>query len=275
MSSVPPPPIKPLQNSMSSVPPPPTKRPQNKWMIQMSPQLNDQIMAIKPELKTITKLAKCDVVYIVLSPRMQNFIRNTIGYALLFEQEVGVSTSNPNRTLANNIIIENIIYSFFGFTFNATLIIWKWLNKNGMAVLEYAIPKIKCADKRITFHARTLPQKNAMHIDDTKKLISEYYKPNSLVLIYGYCRNNERENKRIIPKELIKLVMYYFAEKQDILIIKDTTKLITEVCTPNAKLLARGYCRDKYNGNIPWYLIEIIVRFLNITLNHLHKLLRK
>ena len=68
------------------------------------------------------------------------------------------------------------------------------------------------------------------------------------------------------------------SSKKEILIIDDTKELITKTCTPNGKLLGKGYCREhenENNCNIPWYLIEIIVRYFNITLNHLHKLLRK
>ena len=259
-----------------------TNSTQNKWMIQMSPQLTQMspksIEEIKSELKMITKLAKCDVIYIELDPIMQSRIRTTIGYALLLEQCKGNLTSNPPRSLTNDLFID-VIYQFFGVKVNTTLRIWKNLNENGLAIFNNATPRIKSNDKRISFHARTLPQtKNVLVLDDTKKLMSESYPTNTLSLIYGYCRNHEHKNKCIIPKELIKMIMYYFDAKRDILIIKDTQKLITEICTPNAKLLAYGYCRkyqNQYNCNIPWYLITIIVQFFNITLNHLNDLLIK
>ena len=81
-----------------------------------------------------------------------------------------------------------------------------------------------------------------------------------------------------IPKSLIRIITFYYKHKEDILIINDTKQLITNICQPNAALLADGYCRnhmEQNNVHIPRYLIQIILRYFNITLKHLNELLIK
>ena len=61
-----------------------------------------------------------------------------------------------------------------------------------------------------------------------------------------------------------------------LILFNDTNQLITKICAPNAILLGYGYCRNhmnKHKSNIPYYLIEIIVGFLNINFDDLHNLL--
>ena len=101
----------------------------------------------------------------------------------------------------------------------------------------------------------------------------------STLLIWKHLRRGELRlwNRKNIGVTVSPLRVYMVSSKKGF-IIDDTKELITKTCTPNAKLLGKGYCRkheNENNCNIPWYLIEIIVRYFNITLDHLHKLLRK
>ena len=245
-----------------------------KWMVSIEAHLGARIEQIDEEIKTIKKLARYPAIYIQFNETTQRFIQNQI--ASSFGREIKFKNAISNRGGLQILHVVNfVIYDYFVVNFQAKLMMMRHWNETGIIKVSHTTPEIESNHmKTLRFHARTIPQILAEQIDITEKLITEKCTKNGIILCGGYCRNNQVN----IPRSLVRIIIFYFEQKENFLIINDTKKLIAEICTPNAVLLVHGYCRnyeEENNGNVPCYLIRRILGYFNITLNHLSNLLIK
>ena len=257
----------------------------NKWMVSIDADWTRHHHEIKEEIKSIKQLARCNEIYLQFDEETQTAIQLELKKLLVAEERFRSSSSNARGASPQHWIypIMHIFYDYFGIHFESQLMIWKSDREKGVLTLWRAFPNIKYDNVdadiamylgRLRFRARTVPRLDQQK-DITKKLIKEKCTEKEILLGHGYCKNNAKENGFIIPEPLIRIIIWY-SKKDNILIINDTKKLFTEICEPNAELLADGYCRNymkENNVHIPIYLIQIIVRYFNVTFDHLNKLL--
>ena len=260
-----------------------------KWMVSIDVCLDGASNPLQSDLATITKLSRHCAIYIQLSETMQRFIQCRIRSQLAATKRFQNSTPNATITKLHLFPLDKpwahkitfVFFNYFGIKFETKLLTFKdnklWGYSGILRPLK-TIPQIKMDERELIFRARTIPQILAQQMDITEKLITEKCKQKDISSCHGYCRNRGDQYQLNIPKSLIRIITFYFKHKEGILIIDDTKQLITKICTPNAVLLADGYCRnymEQNNADIPCYLIQIILGYFNITLKHLNESLIK
>ena len=134
---------------------------EDEWMVSLDTLLFTQITEIEPELKFIKKLSRKDSIYCKFPLRIQRKIQSTIAFRLFFQKFYNSATNS--QYLANDLIVNDLSYEYFGVKFDATLIVWKHWSSMGQLRIWNSTPKL-VNDGIITFSACTVSSKTNVKI---------------------------------------------------------------------------------------------------------------